>query len=492
MNLFRDKDFVIKRIIPLLLFVVAIYFPIFLQLGTSVLGMWDESLYALRAFYIAFHNEYLVNLIQIEGGFDHPNTKPPLFTFIQAFFFHTFGYTELSLRLPIAISVMFMLFFIVYYFWKEFKSPTIGIFSSLVLVTSPGFMNLHIARTGDHDAVLAFWNLLVFLYFYKLVNVNKTDNKYVWLVALLLAGSVLTKSVAGLFPLPAMFVFAIYRKRLFKLLSSWHTWGAIALFLVLVGSFYLYREWKTPGFLQVVWYHDIAGRYIGINNFHNNPWHYYLDLLYNSDFIPWLFFIPLSIIVLFTKTGKKFREISFYLLFCSLTILLIISNSDTKCEWYHAGMFPLMAIVVGIGINWLHRTIHVFILDEKHWTKLLVTVSFVCLIFVYPYIKIIEQVNFSSKYWIEERYGEFMRKVDPDLKYSVVSERDVNTCVMFYTQVLTKIEDKEVDLKTYNSQYQVGEIVMCSNNTSWVQNRYDISILQDYKDLVLIKITNIK
>ena len=84
-------------------------------LSADALGMWDEGLYAVRAFHMAYHNEYLVNFDQIEGGWNHPNTKPPLFTIIQAGFFRAFGYTELSLRLPIAITVFLMMLFLVYF-----------------------------------------------------------------------------------------------------------------------------------------------------------------------------------------------------------------------------------------------------------------------------------------------------------------------------------------------------------------------------------------
>ena len=491
MKFYQDKNFLINRALPIVLFIGAVYFPVFLHLGGDVLGMWDESLYALRAFYMAYHNEFLENFNQVDANWNHPNTKPPLITLIQAGFFRVFGYSVLSLRLPVAIIVFLMLLFLVYFSNRQFKKPGIGYFAALVLVTSPGFIHRHIARTGDHDAVLAFWMLLVFVYFYKLITEPENQHKYTWLVAIFLAGSVLTKSVAGLFPILAMLLFALYKRKLKTLLISRHTWGAIGLFLVLVGSFYVYREWKSPGFLQTVWQEDVGGRYAGENHGHNYPWYFYLQLLYNPDFIPWLFFIPFSIVILFTKVAKKFREFSLYLLFSIFSILSIISVSGTKCEWYHAGIFPLMAVIVAIGINWLYEVVLQYIKGENQIFRLVVTGCFIILIFGIPYIRIIDKIRFPEKAWIEEQYGEYMKNVDPKLEYSV-APGNRNMCLMFYTEVANKIKGKKIQLKSRSEDFHVGELVMCSKYTTWAEKKYSFRTANEFKDLKLIEITGMK
>ncbi|MEZ5172018.1 MAG: hypothetical protein R2850_00515 [Bacteroidia bacterium] len=45
-------------------FPALIYFPVFYQLGADAIGMWDESLYALRAFQLSEHGEILKNFNQ--------------------------------------------------------------------------------------------------------------------------------------------------------------------------------------------------------------------------------------------------------------------------------------------------------------------------------------------------------------------------------------------------------------------------------------------
>ncbi|MCB0806227.1 MAG: glycosyltransferase family 39 protein [Bacteroidales bacterium] len=491
MNFLQDKNILIKKGLPFSLFTIALYFPLFLHLGGDALGMWDESLFALRAFYLSHYNEYLINFNQIEPLWNHPNTKPPLFTFIQALFFKLFGYNELSLRLPVAITVLLMLFFLVYLARKQFGKPGIGYFAALILVTSPGFIHRHVARTGDHDAVLAFWMLLVFIYFYKLITETENQKKYIWIVALFLTAAVLTKSVAGLFPLPALLLFAIYKRKLKDLVFSWHTWGAIGMFLLLVGSFYFYQEWKSPGFLQSVWQEDMGGRYSGESHGHNHPWYFYLELLYKTDFIPWLFFIPFSIVILFTTAGKKYRDFSLYLLFCSVCILIIISASGTKCEWYHAGIFPLLALLVAIGINWLYEAFLQNTNKENKRIKLLVPAFFVVLIYTLPYIRIIDKINYPEKAWIEEQFGEYMNIVGHRFDYTVSPGR-LNICLIFYTEVATKIEGRNVQLKYRSEDFNVGEVVMCSRYTSWAEKKYTFKIVDKFKDLNLIEITGLK
>ncbi|MCB0821094.1 MAG: glycosyltransferase family 39 protein [Bacteroidales bacterium] len=482
------KDFIFNKFIPFIVFLIAVYFPVFLHLSTDALGMWDEGFYALRAYNLAYYNEYLVNFNQFFENWDHPNTKPPLITILQALSFKTLGYNELALRLPVAISVLLMLFFLVYFSWKQFQNPTIGILASLVLVTSSGFITHHIARTGDHDAVLAFWILLVFVYFYKTLTQTEKQNRYIWLVALFMAAAVLTKSAAGLFPLPAMLLFALYEKKLIKLVKNWQTWGAMALFLVLISSFYLYRAWKTPGFLQDVWFQDFGGRLTGENHGHNHPWYYYINLLYKHDFIPWLFLIPFSVAILFTKSGKKYRRFGLYLLFCSISILAIISFSSTKCEWYHASIFPLLALHVALGINWLFERIKRMTKKEPKVVSWLITASLVLIIYFIPYRDIVSKVAYPEKGWTEEQFGEYMKKMDPGLSYSVVPW-DRNLCVMFYTEVAQNVGNRDIYFKTPRDEFETGEMVLCSKRSPWYKERFSYETVDTFKDMVLIKIT---
>ena len=491
MSIFRDKDFLIFKLAPFVLFIVVLYFPVFLHLGSDAIGMWDESLFALRAYFFAHTDQYLMNFNEIDTLFPHPNTKPPLFTWIQGYFFRWFGYTELSLRLPIAITVFIMLIFMVRFASREFNNPSIGYFAALVLITSQGFVDKHISRTGDHDAVLAFEFLLVLVYFYKLIAHPEKQNKYVWLVALFLAAAALTKSVAGLFPLPALFLFALYKKRVLPLLRSWHTWGAIVMFLILVLGYYFYREWQHPGFVQSVWNEEIGGRYMDEIDGHRHEWYWYLKRMFDWRFTPWLYFIPITSLFIFTKKGKSYRDMGIVMLLGTFTILTIISISETKCEWYDAGTFPMLAFFVAIGIDQVRQAILTYVPAYSKWKKSWLTLFLVVGLFALPYHTIIKKISHPTKGWSREQFGEFMRQISPDTKYTLAT-KTLNTCATFYQRVAKNVNGKDIEIKRYGNDYEPGELVMTYQDLTWAKKRYNFKVVHQYKKLKIIEIESLK
>ena len=491
MNTFLNKEFLIYKVSPFVLFLAVVYFPIFMHLGTDAIGMWDESLFALRAFYFAFTDNYLMNFLDLDLRYDHPNTKPPLMTWVQGYFFRWFGYSELSLRLPIAITVLIMLFFLIRFAAKEFGHSMIGYLAALILVTSQGFMDKHVARTGDHDAVLAFEFLLVFVYFYRMVTQPDKQNKFVWWVALFLATAVLTKSVAGLFPLPALFIYALVKKRLLPILKSWHTYGAILMFLALVLGYYFYREWQYPGFLQTVWNEEIGGRYMEEIDGHNQVWYWYIQRIYEWRFTPWLYFVPVTILFFFTDKGKEYRDFGLFMLLGAVSILTTISISETKCEWYDAGIYPLLAIFVAIGIFQLLQARPLLGNNAKSWRNNLFALFLVMALFAHPYDTIIKKVAHPSKGWSREQIGEFMREMDPSVEYTVAT-KTLNLPANWYHKVLTHLEGRKITMKRYSSDYEVGELVMSYQDLRWAQKRFHIKEIHRHKKLKLFRIESFK
>ncbi|MEZ5148607.1 MAG: hypothetical protein R2759_16435 [Bacteroidales bacterium] len=73
-----------------------------------------------------------------------------------------------------------MLFFLVYFSWKQISKSNHCILVTICTGYVIRFITHHIARTGDHDvAVLAFWILLVFVYFYKTLTQTEKQNRYI-------------------------------------------------------------------------------------------------------------------------------------------------------------------------------------------------------------------------------------------------------------------------------------------------------------------------
>ncbi|MCB0838311.1 MAG: glycosyltransferase family 39 protein, partial [Bacteroidetes bacterium] len=225
--------------VPILLFSVAAYFPIFLHLGSFPLKNFDESLFAMRAYKMAHEGEYLYNFRDFPDGPSSTNVKPTFFTTIQALSFKILGYNEIALRLPVALCVVLLLGFFLRLSYLETGSLTWGYFCGLVLITSIGFIRVHISRTGDHDAPLAVMGWLSLLYFFRYLQNDRKSTRDLWIFTFLMIAATLTKSVSGLFFVPALVIYSLYKKQFVALMTSKELWLSVAAFVIAVGGFYL-------------------------------------------------------------------------------------------------------------------------------------------------------------------------------------------------------------------------------------------------------------
>ena len=258
----KENNFNIRKVsiwLPIVFFLLAAYFPLFLHLGSQPVKNFDESLFALRAYRLAHYGEYLNNFKEFPDGPSATNTKPIFFSAIQALSFKVLGYNELALRLPVALSVLLLLFFFVRFSWQETGSMTFGFFAGLVLLTSIGFIRIHISRSGDHDAPLAVMGWLALLYFFKYLQNDRKERRHLWIFTGLLIATTLTKSVAGLFFTPALLLYSLYKKQFLNLLKSRDFWIAVGIYILVVGGYYLWREIEHPGFWKAMNKGEIGG-----------------------------------------------------------------------------------------------------------------------------------------------------------------------------------------------------------------------------------------
>lgn len=111
---------------------VAAYFSLFLHLDAINLYRWDESLNAVHAYEMSQSGNLLVRTFL--GNPETWDTKPPLLTWLQAFFLRTLGYHELSIRLPSALATLGIILLILHFFARDLMHFSGGVFASLVLL----------------------------------------------------------------------------------------------------------------------------------------------------------------------------------------------------------------------------------------------------------------------------------------------------------------------------------------------------------------------
>ncbi|MEO0472120.1 MAG: glycosyltransferase family 39 protein [Bacteroidota bacterium] len=474
------------------LFLVASYFLLFLHLDQQPLKNYDESFFALRAYRLAHYGEYLYNYKQFPDGPSGTNLKTPFFSMIQAASFKVFGYNELALRLPVAITVLLLLLWMIRFGKKEFGSLPFGLLSAAVLLTSWGFIHVHVSRTGDHDAPLAAFTLMALMYLYKFFEWGDGRHLLVFTVFMVMAS--LTKGVAGLFVAPGMVVYALLRKKFVSCLKDKRVWLALGSFLFCVVGYYLYREIDHPGFLRNLWLGELGGHFLKTRDGHKWPFFWFLSRMVSLKYTYWMVFLPIGLTMAFHPRFREYRHFTQLLLCAWLSIFLVISNSETKLEWYDASLYPIMAFMVGIGLTALYE-------GGQNWQKASGRIwpwvfgsFFVLAFFFAPYRAVLNKTyQPKDNDYPGEYYGYLIKQAErlfpEEKKYTIVFDGYSFHC-LFYQLVYNQQKGFQLSRKRKHEDVVPGELIMScqGGGTAYLRKNFETENLTGIKGCVLMRI----
>lgn len=324
-----------------------LYFPLFLKLDYLPFRIWDEARPAVQAYEMARSHDYLITTY--EGQPDTWYTKPPLMVWLQLLCIKLIGYNELAIRLPSALAALFTCLFIGRFLYRNTGSRWAGMIAGLVLVTTYGYVHVHSTRTGDVDALLAFFLLFSAFSLYDYLR-DVSKKKYLYRIFLGLALAVMTKSVAGLFWTPAMLLFVLSQKKLGTMLRDKHLYFGLLLFLAVPATYYALREQAQPGYLKLVWENEWLGRYNETLEEHRHGFWFYYERLTGVNFTLWICLFPVGALIGLFGPDKRWRNITGYCLLLFFQYFLLISCSRTKTYWYDVPLYPLWAILIAMAI----------------------------------------------------------------------------------------------------------------------------------------------
>ena len=435
------RKWFVQRENQLLLLILLAAFPLYYELGRNPVQVWDESRVAMNALEMARDGNWLVP--HFEGVPDHWNTKPPLLIWLQALSFKVFGYTTSAFRFPTLLASLATIGVLFRFASKVLERPVAGLFAVLVLVTCAGYVRGHVARTGDYDALLTLWQVLLWTSFFQYVETGNRRH-LIWLTVSMVAAT-MTKGPASFLGLPGLLVYAILRGKLGWLLRQSSVYGAVSSWLVIIGSYFLIRESVDPGYWQAVQENDLGGRFNTTLDSHQHPWDFYLKNFQERFFKNWLWALaPALLAVSLLEPTKLIKRAVGLLLAFMGSWLVIISAAKTKLEWYDAPIYPAMALLLGLGLSKLYQdllTVYLPRLTKR--TGLLVQLVFFVVVFYTPFYAITRQI-------IEERHSDYGDGPDGHLgRYIVRLKRDQprldrltllthgnnNTVLLFYKSV---------------------------------------------------------
>lgn len=413
-----------QNFLKCLLLAAIIYMPLFGHLDSLPIRVWDESRLAINAFEMNKNGNFLVTYFE-----NHPdmwNTKPPLLIWIQVLTMKIIGVNELAIRLPSAFAALFTCVVLLVFSIRFLKSFWFGIIAVIVLITSQGYVNFHATRTGDYDALLCLFTTLSGLFFFSYTETKKT--KYLYFFFLSLTLSVLTKSIAGLMFLPAIGIYCLWQKSVLSLLKNKHFYIGLFAFLVLVLGYYYLRDFYNPGYIEAVKFNDLGGRYLAVLDGHESDGWFYYDLLMNSKFSYWFYFVPLGFIIGLFNQNNKLHKLAVFSMLMSSLFLIVISNSQTKLEWYDVPLYPYLALLASIFIYFIYQYIQNLTLVNMQLKWNVLPYVFLFFISLLPYQKILDKTYFPKESeWDADFYamGYF-------LKDAIKGNQNVQNCFVLY------------------------------------------------------------
>jgi 4-amino-4-deoxy-L-arabinose transferase-like glycosyltransferase len=338
----------------LVLFLLFLGWLIFFRnLGGYSLRVWDEGRNAVNALEMSQNHNFLVTYFN--GSPDMWNTKPPFLIWLINLSFKIFGVNELAVRIPSAVSAILVVLIIYFGLKKIAKNRLVGFLGSLIILSSMGFPDWHIGRTGDYDALLTLMIFLASLFFWQYLEL-KQNKKFIFLSFMFFILAVLTKGIAGFFIVPGIIIYALVTGNFIKIIKDSNFWKALGLMVAVVGLYYGLREFYNNGYLKAVWQGEILRSTNLIDGQKSNFW-YYWKYFAEFRFQKWIYFVPFSILSVFLTKDKKIKRWVIFGYLISLIYFLIISVSATKYLWYDAQLYPFMSMLVAIFIYLLIKKV---------------------------------------------------------------------------------------------------------------------------------------
>jgi 4-amino-4-deoxy-L-arabinose transferase-like glycosyltransferase len=339
----------------LLAILVVASFVMLWRLDVRPYENWDEAIHGEVAFEMLESGAWLTPQYTNAPYF----RKPPLRFWIGRALFERFGVNAWTLRLPNAVAGILVALLCAWWM-REWRRSRFGGFLAGFMVSTMPAVHYHAFRTGEMDGLLTLFVVATLYSWWKwtraIAESSSTEPKtsFRWLIAsgAAIGLAVMTKSAAGLIPLPIMLAHAVaigaWRRIRFREVLAF----AGACFIV-----------TLPWHLAMTFTHGTAfwDSYLGwhvlrriTESLHNEgagPW-YYGPMFWNR-FAPYSWWsIPAFIfaIAALRRSDAKQRDdvrhtISLLLIWC-FVIFSGFTLAKTKFDWYLLPLYPAASLLV--------------------------------------------------------------------------------------------------------------------------------------------------
>ncbi|HXU33859.1 MAG TPA: phospholipid carrier-dependent glycosyltransferase, partial [Thermoanaerobaculia bacterium] len=313
------------------------------SIGRRALWEPDEGRYAEIPREMVETGDYLTPRINGIKYFE----KPPLVYWATAAAIRIAGTSEAAVRSPIALFAFFGAA-AVYLAGRRLFSRAAGLWSALVLATSPLYLGLGQVLSLDMPvSALLTASLLAFL---LAVREPPGWNRrfLLWAFYAAAALAVLSKGLIGVL-IPALVIGAwILLTRQWRLIPMALAPTGIFVFLAIAAPWHLLAAQAHPEFAWFYFVHEHFQRYLTkVHNRYEPPWYFVPVLL--GGLLPWTLFLPQALKDAWRTTrpaDTERRETLFLALWAAL-VFGFFSLSDSKLMPYVLPAVPPLALLVG-------------------------------------------------------------------------------------------------------------------------------------------------
>jgi len=321
------KKLFILFLIPLILYICLL--PVLPQMEP------DEPRYSLIAAAMNESDNYVTprikNVIYLE--------KPPLVSWVTAFFFKLFGENDFSARLFTGLCAWGCIL-LAYIIGRHFRDYKTGLYAAAILTVS--CFHFFIGRLNILDMPLNFFICLAIWIGY--LALKKQTSRYLfYLFYLICALTFLIKGLIGVvFPFAILIIWLIWVGQGRKIMLLFSPVG-ILIFLLAACPWIILAQQQNPDFLWYFFVREHFLRFTTEMHGKTNPFYYYLPIIIGGT-LPW------SVYLFPAWSNTKFKENFFnhdenkLLLVWFFFILLFYSVSSSKLMPYIAPVFIPLAL----------------------------------------------------------------------------------------------------------------------------------------------------
>src|SRR5689334_18090263 len=193
-NIFKSR----KNLVYLGIIVIISCCLLFYGLDEKLISNCDEVVTTYFVTHIMKTGDLLstVNYADQKYG----TVRPPLFLWVESLAVKIGGYDEFSFRAVSALCGLVTILMVYLFVFAKTNNSLMAFCSAMVLITSQGFINHHVTRTADYDAMLTMFMTAYLCMFYNYLRTDRII--YLLAFALFLTLAYLTKSIASLLFLP--------------------------------------------------------------------------------------------------------------------------------------------------------------------------------------------------------------------------------------------------------------------------------------------------